>query len=137
MSPIGRHYGARGSVSKSLRSGATLVHEEHKPVTFVPGVYKIVIERERDPFSESIKYVHDFGAPISSPFVKLIAEDGQNASTKHLAGRLIVDGSKVQSPSVTDLNAGENYSIEFGAIMKGDKDPTVYIYRILCRKPEV
>lgn len=38
---------------------ADVVHEEHKAVTLDPGVYKIGIVREVDPFSEEIKKVTD------------------------------------------------------------------------------
>jgi|LakMenEpi03Aug12_release.lakeMendotaPanAssembly.Ray.scaffolds.fasta_scaffold02962_17 hypothetical protein len=38
---------------------ALLTHEEHQPITFVPGVYTIIMERERDPFTESIRTVVD------------------------------------------------------------------------------
>lgn len=39
--------------------GATITHEEHKPIQFVPGVYKTIIERERDPFTAAIRQVID------------------------------------------------------------------------------
>ncbi len=34
-------------------------HEEHKPITLTPGIYKIGIVREVDPFTEEIRQVRD------------------------------------------------------------------------------
>jgi hypothetical protein len=43
-----------------VRGGtATLTHEEHKPITFVEGTYKVIREREYDYFLKSVKQVLD------------------------------------------------------------------------------
>lgn len=38
---------------------ATITHEEHKPITFSPGIYEMGFEREYDYFMEEIKQVID------------------------------------------------------------------------------
>lgn len=43
----------------TLPSKATLTHEEHNTITLEPQVYKVVIKREFDYISESIRAVRD------------------------------------------------------------------------------
>jgi hypothetical protein len=40
-----------------IAGGATIVHEEHGPITLPPGDYQITIQREYEP--ESIRNVQD------------------------------------------------------------------------------
>lgn len=42
-----------------LEKEKTVTHQEHGPVTLNPGIYKIGIVREVDPFSEEIRQVAD------------------------------------------------------------------------------
>jgi hypothetical protein len=39
--------------------GATIVHDEHGPITLAPGVYEVRQQRERDLFSEVVRPVMD------------------------------------------------------------------------------
>lgn len=48
-----------GTLWCTVPEEATVVHEEHKPVTLAPGNYRIGIVREVDPFSEEIRKVRD------------------------------------------------------------------------------
>lgn len=38
---------------------AQIVHEEHKPITLEPGLYKVEIEKEEDWFEQEIRKVMD------------------------------------------------------------------------------
>ena len=40
-------------------TGATMTHQEHKEQHIAPGVYRVDIETERDPFLQSIRKVRD------------------------------------------------------------------------------
>ena len=42
-----------------LKAKAILTHQEHKTIEFAPGIYKMRIEQERDPFLQAIRKVQD------------------------------------------------------------------------------
>ncbi len=52
--------GANGKIYLSIDGGtATATHEEHKPITFLPGIYEMGFEREYDYLMEEVKQVLD------------------------------------------------------------------------------
>lgn len=53
------HEDASGTLWCSVEKEATVTHQEHKPVTLPPGVYRVGIVREYDPFAEEIRAVTD------------------------------------------------------------------------------
>lgn len=52
-------YESDGVLYLSAPSGATVQHEEHKPITLPPGNYQIGIVREYDHFAEEARRVAD------------------------------------------------------------------------------
>lgn len=48
-----------GSIFLVIDGKAILTHEEHKPVEFETGTYKMMIEREYDPFMKVVEQVKD------------------------------------------------------------------------------
>lgn len=52
--------GADGKTYLSIKGGtATVTHEEHKPITFMPGFYQMDLEQEFDYALKSIRTVQD------------------------------------------------------------------------------
>lgn len=49
----------KGTLWCSVEKTATVTHQEHNPVTLDPGVYRIGIVREVDPFEDEIRNVAD------------------------------------------------------------------------------
>jgi len=56
-----RHVTAEGDTARFLAApkGATIIHEEHKPVSVPPGTYLIRIVKEYDHFAEEARPVID------------------------------------------------------------------------------
>lgn len=48
---------SKGGLYIDLREEAELVHQEHKPLKFKPGLYKMNVEREFDYFAEESKRI--------------------------------------------------------------------------------
>lgn len=43
----------------NLPKEAVLNHEQHKPITLEQGMYKVIIETERDPYTRALRAVRD------------------------------------------------------------------------------
>lgn len=52
-------YDTEGRLFLVIDGKATLTHEEHKPITFTSGVYRMENQREYDPFGKVIERVAD------------------------------------------------------------------------------
>lgn len=50
---------ATGKIYFQTETEVQITHQEHKTITIEPGSFVIDIERERDPFTESIRKVMD------------------------------------------------------------------------------
>ena len=48
-----------GATYVDIPTEAIIDHQEHHDIAIAPGMYQILIERERDPFSQAIKTVVD------------------------------------------------------------------------------
>ena len=59
MEDMDIYEGADGGYFLVLRSEGTLTHEEHKPITFAPGTYKMGTEREFDYMLAQVRKVQD------------------------------------------------------------------------------
>ena len=54
------YFGADGKIYLGIENGtATITHEEHKPITFNPGIYEMDVEKEFNYFEEQINQVID------------------------------------------------------------------------------
>ena len=49
----------KGKKYFSVRGGATITHPEHKTIKIGEGYFEIVIEKEYDPFTETLRRVAD------------------------------------------------------------------------------
>lgn len=50
---------SKGNLYLSVKTGATITHEEHRPITLTPGVYRMGHEREMDYFLGEVARVQD------------------------------------------------------------------------------
>lgn len=49
----------QGRYVLEVKEAATITHEEHAPITLLPGIYQHEQESERDPFLDKIRQVAD------------------------------------------------------------------------------